>query len=356
MPELVDAAREQPQRGSQPSAVLAARTGGLIFLAAVLMCATAAALPHSPQTDTLGYGAVAVGCAPIAFVLLAFPRLIPARFFPLVTLYGTLLVTALIYFNGEQDGAVNVGGQMTYIWSAMYAAYFYTRRQVIAQVAAVAVATATVMLIVAPPAAAISRTLFTVVTTAVVATTVHLLRQRVDRLVQQLDDAARTDPLTGLLNRRGFEERFDLELERARRTDQPLVLLVGDLDHFKALNDRLGHPAGDAALQEVAEVLRRLGRRIDTAARLGGEEFALIAPATGADGGLVMADRLREEVARHGVQELTISFGVAAFPAHGTTAEALAKASDLALYAAKAGGRDRVVVTPDARLSAIAAR
>src|SRR5439155_26806388 len=260
----------------QTSSMLAARTGGLIFLAGVLMCATAVALPHSPQTDTLGYAAVAAGCAPTAVVLLAFPRLIPARFFPLVTLYGTLLVTALIYFNGEQHGAASAGGQMTYIWSAMYAAYFYTGRQVIVQVVAVALATATVMLITAPPAAAISRTLFTIVTTTVVAAAVHLLKRRVDRLVEQLDDAASTDPITQLLNRRGFEERFELELERTRRTAQPLALLVGDLDRFKALNDRLGHPAGDAALQCVAEVLRRLGRRIDTAARLGGEEFALI--------------------------------------------------------------------------------
>ena len=117
--------------------------------------------------------------------------------------------------------------------------------------------------------------------TLVVATALFgLLKERLDGLIERLSDAVKTDPLTGLLNRRGFEEAFELEVERARRLESPLTLLVGDLDHFKMLNDRLGHPAGDRALELMGEALTAGVRRIDRVGRMGGEEFALILPET----------------------------------------------------------------------------
>jgi diguanylate cyclase (GGDEF)-like protein len=176
---------------------------------------------------------------------------------------------------------------------------------------------------------------------------VGLQRANVNRLIWRLSDAAVTDELTGLLNRRGFHELFETELERARRSGQPLSLIIGDLDHFKALNDRFGHAAGDRALEQLALILQTAKRRIDTAARIGGEEFAVVLPDSDHHAAYILAERMRREVRETFMYEpydLTISLGVATFPVHGGTVEALIEQADDALYAAKALGRDRSVV------------
>jgi two-component system cell cycle response regulator len=169
----------------------------------------------------------------------------------------------------------------------------------------------------------------------------------VAELVHRLTDAARTDPLTGLQNRRAFEETFAAEVERARRGGRPLSVLVGDLDHFKAVNDRFGHPAGDAALVQVGQLLTSTRREVDPVARTGGEEFALILPDTSEQEAYLVSERLRTAVEKAFADEpvpLTTSFGLAAFPDHGATVEALLGAADRALYAAKELGRNRTVV------------
>jgi diguanylate cyclase (GGDEF)-like protein/putative nucleotidyltransferase with HDIG domain len=172
-------------------------------------------------------------------------------------------------------------------------------------------------------------------------------RLHVDRLIARLSDAARTDSLTRLLNRRGFEELFETELERARRSGRPLSVIVGDLDGFKAVNDRFGHASGDRALERLSQILSTVKRRIDTAARIGGEEFAVIAPDSDHHAAYILAERMRREVRETFRSEpfpLTISLGIATFPRHGATAEALIGGADEALYAAKKLGRDRTVV------------
>jgi diguanylate cyclase (GGDEF)-like protein len=180
-----------------------------------------------------------------------------------------------------------------------------------------------------------------------VAALVGLLRANVNRLIWRLSDAAVTDDLTGLLNRRGFHDLFETELERSRRSGQPLSLIVGDLDHFKALNDRFGHAAGDRALEQLALILNTAKRRIDTAARIGGEEFAVILPDSDHHAAYILAERMRREVREtfmYEPYELTISLGVATFPLHAGDIETLVGAADDALYAAKTLGRDRSVV------------
>jgi diguanylate cyclase (GGDEF)-like protein len=186
-----------------------------------------------------------------------------------------------------------------------------------------------------------------VVALGAVAGLVGMQRANVNRLIWRLSDAAVTDSLTGLLNRRGFQQLFDTELERARRSGQPLSLIVGDLDNFKSLNDRYGHGAGDRALEQLALILGTAKRRIDTAARIGGEEFAMILPDSDHHAALILAERMRREVREtfmYEPHELTISLGVATFPLHGTEADVLVALADEALYAAKALGRDRTVV------------
>jgi diguanylate cyclase (GGDEF)-like protein len=149
------------------------------------------------------------------------------------------------------------------------------------------------------------------------------------------------------MNRRAFEEMFDIELARARRHGRPLSVLIGDVDSFQSLNERLGTEAGDAVLALVARDLGKWKRRSDLAARTGGEEFGLLLPETDERGAFLVAERLRRAVHRrlldHAVP-LTMSFGLATHPAHGDTAEELIRSADHALSVAKELGKDRTVI------------
>jgi diguanylate cyclase (GGDEF)-like protein len=157
-----------------------------------------------------------------------------------------------------------------------------------------------------------------------------------------------TDGLTGLWNRRLFDLRINEELQRAIRFQEPFGLLLVDLDHFKAVNDRYGHQAGDAVLVEVARRLTDATREVDVVTRFGGEEFALILPKTPVQGTMRLAAKVREVVAAEpfaaGAASIpvTVSVGAAAYPDHGLSGPDLLAAADAALYQAKANGRDRV--------------
>ena len=171
-----------------------------------------------------------------------------------------------------------------------------------------------------------------------------------EQLISRLYDVARSDPLTGLANRRDFCEQLDLEHEFARRGRTEMTVLVGDLDRFKEVNDRLGHQGGDAALQRVARVLREGKRQIDSAARVGGEEFALILPDTEATGAMLLAERLRRNLQAEFVDHpvaVSISLGIASYPTHGITRDAVLAAADQAMYQAKAAGGNRTVISSD---------
>src|SRR5215213_2740809 len=177
-----------------------------------------------------------------------------------------------------------------------------------------------------------------------------LQHRRMVALRARISDSARTDPLTGLLNRRTLEELLDLELERATRAERPLSVIVGDLDSFAAVNERHGHAAGDSALQLVAADCLKWKRRIDQAARIGGEEFALLLPETDERGAFIVAERLRRATHRTFAElsmPLTISFGVASSPAHGADPVTLLRAADRAMAAAKDLGSDRTVIYSD---------
>jgi two-component system cell cycle response regulator len=175
-------------------------------------------------------------------------------------------------------------------------------------------------------------------------------RRRIARLNARIADASRTDTLTGLLNRRAFEELLDLELERAARSGKPLSVIVGDIDCFRAVNEQLGHAAGDAALQTVAADALKWKRRIDHAARIGGEEFAVLLPETDERGAFIVAERLRRAAHRSFSEvpvNLTFSFGVASAPAHAADGVTVLRAADRAASAAKNLGGDRTVIYSD---------
>ncbi len=170
----------------------------------------------------------------------------------------------------------------------------------------------------------------------------------IERLRAELAEEAVRDPLTGLHNRRHLDRALRADLASRPRTGR-LAVLVVDVDHFKTVNDRFGHAAGDRVLTAVADTLTGAVREGDTAARLGGEEFVLVLPGAGRAQALERAERVRRAVAavRHPVDGggvgVTVSIGVAVCPADGTTAAALLEAADRALYTAKETGRDRVV-------------
>jgi diguanylate cyclase (GGDEF)-like protein len=175
------------------------------------------------------------------------------------------------------------------------------------------------------------------------------------RLHEQTKRASVTDPLTGLPNRREFDDDLQAEVRRAQRYDRPLSVLFVDLDHFKLLNDRYGHRAGDVALQAAAAALQRSLRETDRVYRIGGEELVIIAPETAAEQGRTLAERLRRAVAtcaEDGAPQVTASFGVAALPHNAVDAVGLMRAADRALYAAKSRGRDCVVVADETMLAA----
>lgn len=249
----------------------------------------------------------------------------------------------MAYFSAERPSPL----VFFYLWVFLYASYFFSRRETAAQVAFVGVAYGALLTVAPPPTGVAAWWVVGTGTLLVAAILVMALRDRSETLIAQLYDAARTDPLTELLNRRGFRELLDLELERARRSNGRTTVMLGDLDHFKEVNDRSGHHVGDAALRRTARILEEGTRTIDVVARVGGEEFALILPDTEEQAAMVTAERLRcrlqEEFASETVP-VTICFGIAGFPAHGETAAALLRAGDDALYAAKAGGRNRSVI------------
>jgi diguanylate cyclase (GGDEF)-like protein len=172
------------------------------------------------------------------------------------------------------------------------------------------------------------------------------------KLRETLRNQSIRDPLTGLFNRRYLEETLEREVRRAERSRTPLGVVMIDLDHFKPFNDTYGHEAGDVLLREFGRLLQSCVRGGDVACRYGGEEFMLILP--GADVGTTRqrAERIRESVKHlfvshrgQSVGAVTMSAGIAAFPEHGATGEALTQAADAALYRAKTEGRDRVVVS-----------
>ena len=166
-------------------------------------------------------------------------------------------------------------------------------------------------------------------------------------LFAQIQQQALTDALTGCYNRRSFEMQLDREMQVAKRQHQPLSLIMLDLDRFKQLNDSVGHDAGDAALRKLADCFRQELRGVDSAARFGGDEFALILPQAYSEGAQIVAERLRariEEIHIPGFGNLSASIGIATFPAHGSSRSDLVIAADAALYSAKRAGRNRVCV------------
>ena len=170
-------------------------------------------------------------------------------------------------------------------------------------------------------------------------------------LFAQMQQQALTDGLTGCYNRRQFELQLERDLHLAARNDQPLSLIMLDLDNFKNINDKAGHDVGDVALRMLAETLRAELRAEDTAARFGGDEFVMILPQADHEGAQLVAERLRKRIEQTlvpGFGQVTASFGVASYPAHASSRDTLVNAADRALYNSKDSGRNRISLPSEA--------
>lgn len=176
-----------------------------------------------------------------------------------------------------------------------------------------------------------------------------------ERTVTVHKTAASIDPLTGMLNRRGFAEASSRLIEREAKAGRPVTVMIFDIDHFKSINDRFGHPTGDEVLKLFATVVQSNLRISDLSGRIGGEEFAALLPCS-LEEGVIVAERVREVFAAsnividEGPVDTTVSIGVAGGPA-GTELEVLLAAADTVLYQAKRGGRNRVEAAAELPLS-----
>ena len=274
------------------------------------------------------------------------PRPLLAALGPLgVALIGIAIAGTI----GYSDSAV------LYMWPAVWMAFFFGTWGTALIVGWIAAVHGAVLLSLPADAASIDRWIDVLVAVFVVALVVRWLAGRNERLVARLEDEARVDPLTGLLNRRGLEERMEAELSRARRDSAPLGAIAFDLDDFKHVNDEHGHEIGDRVLVWLGALLKKQARGVDVAARVGGEEFVVLLPRADHQASEAFAERVRRAVAaagpasgrgRAGLSEsmrLTVSAGVASAEAPVDGPALLAEA-DQALYAAKRAGRNRTVV------------
>ncbi len=261
---------------------------------------------------------------------------------PLGGLGVAMIAYALSATMGAGDGAV------LYMWPVLWTTFYFGRRGAIAIVAWIGVAHAVTLLLLPASSSYPGRWVDVMISVTVVAVVVLTLVDRNDQLLSRLAEEARTDALTGLLNRRGFEERALLELAHARRENRVVAVVTFDIDYFKRINDEWGHEIGDRVLARIGHLLSRESRDIDVAARFGGEEFVVLLPGCTSSDAQGYAERVRASLEREdpeGLPAVRISAGVLAAVAPPSV-DVMLHGADSALYSAKRTGRDRTVVSP----------
>ncbi len=316
-------------------AILQYIVGGTTLIVAALL------LPDSDHSDHPAYyllGGVAILLAAARYFQRGAMTLAHAR----ASNFAGLAYISVVVAVSEPVGATPA----FYLWPILTAAYFLRRRD-LAIVLALFMAWCAIALWGFHDAGAAAQVYGPLVLVVVVVTAlVRLMRESLAALIGDLEQSASTDDLTGLANRVAFGRLAGRDVERARRAGSPLSVAMIDLDHFKAINDRLGHAAGDDALRRFASLLRLECRAADLPARYGGEEFVVSLGDTGLDEAAQFAERLRARVERETANDqapVTISVGVAELRPGHASPDDLMRAADVALYAAKSGGRNRVV-------------
>jgi diguanylate cyclase (GGDEF)-like protein len=312
------------------------RLAGILFIVGALASIPANLLFRDPEVGILNHIMVAVAIASGLGCLLAPWDRIGDRVFHAVPVLASVEVALTVW-------AVGVHGpvyEWFFVLVAVFTAYaFDSRRTVAAHMSLCTAAAALPFVYREDTLDQVARFGVLVPMLWVATAAVMHLREGLQAGQRELAELARRDPLTGVGNRRLLGERLDHELARHRRGDHELSVLVLDLDRFKEVNDRLGHPSGDRLLAAVAERLEETVRETDTVVRHGGDEFCVIAPETGAREADVLSRRIRAALNSIEIlgQPLTATIGVAVFPEDGPTPELLLAAADGAERQAKSG-------------------
>jgi diguanylate cyclase (GGDEF)-like protein len=313
-----------------------AYTASAMYAAGAIDGAVEGFLPHDPPFALVPVIAAAVI---FLFLVIAGPRL------PWVCLamLGPIGVAAISYAVATTPGAGD--GAVLYTMPVLWTTFFYGRRGAAGILACVAVGHDVALLVLPSSSVYPGRWIDVMVSVSATAVVVLALEGRNQSLLGRLAAEARTDPLTGLLNRRGLEERGEVEIARSRRDNTPMAVASFDLDHFKRINDEWGHETGDRVLVRLGRLLTAESRDIDTVARVGGEEFVALLPGTDLAGAGEFTERVRAALERHVPQDLppvSVSAGVVC--SHDVkNLQTMLQRADSALYAAKRAGRDRTV-------------
>jgi diguanylate cyclase (GGDEF)-like protein len=305
-----------------------ARAASVLFAAGGTLALLSLAVPHWHIAHPLGAALVAVATLPTAVALYFFAEHVPEWAIHVLLVIAAVQLSLGVFYLGA--GAATAAAGCYFTWISIFAFYFLPRRQALAHLGLMGVVYAVTLSVVGAPGGP-GQWVVTMGTAAVGGLVVGNL---VGRLRQQ----AATDVLTGLANRRSWEDTLERELARAWRQHLPVAVAVIDLDDFKALNDRDGHQAGDRLLKEVSAAWGDVMRDEDVLARPGGDEFGIVLPNCGEDQALHILDRLRRKT-----PDLTFSAGLASWDG-SEQATALMERADIALYRAKnKGGNDTVV-------------
>ena len=309
-----------------------------ILFGAVLLNTVAGVLPGGQESVVNVPGAAALVAAVLMVTL---GTRLPTRVLFFLGPLGALMIGGAVATNGMYDDSA-----VLYVWPAVWTAYFFGTRGAIFIVVWIGIVHGLTLLTLPPGQANAERWLDVEVALLVVVGVVRVMARSQAQLVERLAHEARVDALTGLLNRRGFEERLDVELARATRDQTWLTVVRFDLDHFKRVNDSYGHAAGDRLLAWLGAVITENIRGVDAAARVGGDELVVILPRTDAADGAAFAERIRRLVAQGGPGELdgldiSVTAGLASARAP-TSSRQLLEDADRALYRAKSAGRNRV--------------
>lgn len=344
---LIDPSRESDESLESPRFMWA--MAGALFAAGGTIGALSLLVPHPVMFDDAAlWSNIALAYAGALLCYLAASRTRATWPIQVVLVLGTGLVTRAAYYSNDPNGFYT----LFYVWIGLYAFFFFARANAVAQMAFVALAYAWVLAEL-DATAAFARWITTIGTIVLGAAMIDSLVRRVrsmarrsaaiaterEELLGLLEVVARTDELTGLPNRRAWEEALTRELARAERDGTPLSVGFIDLDRFKAFNDQRGHQAGDRLLKEIAAAWREELRTSDVVARYGGEEFSVALPGCDLDDATALIERLRSVVP----EGETCSAGIALWD-RDEAGEVLLGRADKALYAAKAAGRNRAIV------------
>jgi diguanylate cyclase (GGDEF)-like protein len=316
---------------------LIARVVGVLYAAGAVLVLASLLLPHPSQSNDVAVMAIAGTAALGSGLLFVFARRIPSSLLQVVIGLGSALIALCVYFAG-QPGAYAA----MFVWVVLVSGFFFPGRRTALQVAwLLAVYAAVLFSIPSGGYSPLTRLALTAFAFGTAAAVVSWLSHATNRRVEDSESLARTDPLTGIANRRWLDRELARELAWATRHDAPLSAAIIDLDDLKVFNDEHGHLAGDRLLVSAVAAWQDVIRPSDFLARIGGDEFMLLMPDCPAEAGMAVLARIRAATP----EGSSCSTGLAVWDESESALELFERA-DAALYAAKRGGGDQTVLVP----------